>query len=68
MLKLNDFKKLKFEGESQIKGGGDPNVSPGGSQTYEGSYYPGGKATATWSSDYNGENGWEYCDLDYTYG
>ena len=67
MLKLNDFKKLQFEGESQIKGGADPNVTSGVSVTYEGSYYPGGSTTGTWSSDYDGANGLEYCDLEWDY-
>ncbi len=61
ILKVKDFKKVKFEAAFEIIGGReeeDPNVTPGGSELV-------GMQTATWSSDYNGVDGVEYCDLTY---
>lgn len=68
MLSLKDFKVAKINSGMRITGGADPNVTSGGSHVYYGSYYPGGKATRTWSSDYDGVNGMEWCDLVTTYG
>lgn len=68
MLNLKDFENLKLESTSQFLGGADPNVTKGGSVTYEAPYYPGGSATGTWSSDYRGVDGLEYCDLDWQWG
>ena len=69
MLSLKDFKATKIDSTNLVTGGADQNETPGGSHIYYGSYYPGGKATRTWSSDYWVEEGvLEHCDVVTTYG
>lgn len=60
MMKLEDFKVSKIESKNLITGGADPNETPGGSVTYA-------SVIKVWSSDYDGVNGMEYCDMRVIY-
>ncbi len=70
MLKLKDFKKLKLESTFKISGGrpdGDINVTPGGRDLSNLDPLEGAGYIRSWSSDYKGVNGLEYCDEMYEY-
>jgi len=65
MLKLEDFKSKKIDSTNLVTGGSDPNVTPGGSRTV--AILPGYYMTQTWSSDYDGVDGREWCDVETTF-
>jgi len=62
MMSLERFNVLKIKTSKKIVGGADPNVTAGGAQTYTNSIT--GKSFAkVWTSDYDGVNGMEYCNI-----
>ncbi len=67
MLCLNDFKSLEVVRTTTLTGG-QSETTAGGCANYYASYYPGGVATATWSSDCRDESGTSWNNLSYGYG
>ncbi len=70
MLNIKDFEKVQLGSASKVFGGrpdGDPNVTSGGSESDFSPNAIYGGWTRTWSSDYNGVNGLEYCDEEIFY-